>query len=93
VWDLSASRRFYTTALAPLGFELVYDGPEPVHGVHVAFDAADHAMVDAFHAAALEAGGHDNGAPGLRPYGVNYNAAFVLDPDQYRVELIDRSGK
>jgi catechol 2,3-dioxygenase-like lactoylglutathione lyase family enzyme len=107
VRDLDASRKFYATALAPLGFELVYDGPsslgfgpppfelfaveltaEPVHGAHVAFDATNHAMVDAFHAAALEAGGKDNGAPGLRPYGTNYYAAFVFDPDGHNIEAV-----
>jgi hypothetical protein len=43
--------------------------------------------VDAFHAAALRSGGHDNGAPGLRPeYGPDYYAAFIIDPDGYRIE-------
>ena len=61
---------------------------QPIHGVHVAFDVADHAMVDAFHAAALAAGGRDNGPPGLRPYGKNYYAAFVLDPDSHNIEAV-----
>lgn len=47
---------------------------------HVAFQAADEAMVDAFHAAALAHGGTDHGAPGKRPYHPGYYAAFVLDP-------------
>jgi hypothetical protein len=43
--------------------------------------------VDAFHAAALEAGGRDHGGPGLRAdYGANYYAAFAIDPDGYRIE-------
>jgi hypothetical protein len=43
--------------------------------------------VDAFHSAALRAGGRDNGAPGLRPqYGLDYYAAFIIDPDGYRIE-------
>jgi catechol 2,3-dioxygenase-like lactoylglutathione lyase family enzyme len=107
VSDLAASRAFYTDALAPLGFELVYDGPsslgwgpppfeyfavelssEPILGVHVAFDAVDEASVDAFHAAALAAGGRDNGAPGPRPYGESYYAAFVLDPDGHNIEAV-----
>ena len=51
-------------------------------GTHVAFHAPDHATVDAFHAAALAAGGTDNGAPGLRKeYHPTYYGAFVLDPD------------
>jgi catechol 2,3-dioxygenase-like lactoylglutathione lyase family enzyme len=54
----------------------------PAVGTHIAFDAPDEATVDAFHAAALAAGGRDNGAPGLRPYGDHYYAAFVLDPDR-----------
>ena len=48
---------------------------------HLAFQARDRAMVDAFHAAALANGGRDNGAPGDRPYHPGYYAAFVLDPD------------
>ncbi len=50
--------------------------------VHVAFRASRRALVDAFHRAALAAGGRDNGAPGPRPhYHENYYGAFVLDPD------------
>jgi catechol 2,3-dioxygenase-like lactoylglutathione lyase family enzyme len=56
-------------------------------GLHVCFTATNVAAVDAFHAAALGAGGHDNGAPGLRPiYGPDYYAAFIIDPDGYRIE-------
>lgn len=56
-------------------------------GLHFCFDAPSRQAVDAFHAAALEAGGKDNGAPGLRgDYGPNYYAAFVVDPDGYRME-------
>lgn len=56
--------------------------------VHVAFTASDRATVDAFHAAALEAGGTDNGAPGLRThYHPTYYGAFVLDPDGNNVEV------
>jgi catechol 2,3-dioxygenase-like lactoylglutathione lyase family enzyme len=61
---------------------------EPAVGTHVAFDAPDEPTVDAFHAAALEAGGRDNGAPGLRPYGDNYYAAYVLDPDGHNIEAV-----
>ena len=66
-------------------------GPAPVTpiGQHVAFQAKDRAEVDAFHAAALAAGGRDNGPPGLRPhYHPNYYAAFVLDPDGHRLEAV-----
>jgi catechol 2,3-dioxygenase-like lactoylglutathione lyase family enzyme len=57
--------------------------------VHVAFTAPDRATVDAFHAAALEAGGTDNGAPGLREiYHPTYYGAYVLDPDGNNVEVV-----
>jgi len=57
--------------------------------LHVAFTAPDRAVVDAFHAAALAAGGRDNGAPGLRPhYHPNYYGAFVLDPDGHNIEAV-----
>jgi catechol 2,3-dioxygenase-like lactoylglutathione lyase family enzyme len=59
---------------------------------HVAFSAATRAQVDAFHAAALAAGGIDNGAPGVRPhYDPNYYGAFVLDPDGFNVEAVCRA--
>jgi predicted lactoylglutathione lyase len=55
----------------------------------VALAAASRDLVDAFHAAALEAGGRDNGAPGPRPhYGPDYYGAFVLDPDGHNVEAV-----
>ena len=58
-------------------------------GVHVAFRAESRRAVDAFHAAGLEAGGRDNGAPGLRAdYGPNYYAAFLVDPDGNNVEAV-----
>ena len=56
--------------------------------VHLAFLAADRAMVEAFHAAALAAGGRDNGAPGERPYHPGYYAAFALDPDGNNIEAV-----
>ncbi len=56
-------------------------------GLHFCFAAENAAAVDAFHAAALRSGGRDNGAPGLRPiYGPDYYAAFIIDPDEYRIE-------
>jgi len=56
-------------------------------GLHLCFRATSRAAVDRFHAAALARGGQDNGAPGLRPdYGPDYYAAFVIDPDGYRLE-------
>ena len=56
---------------------------------HVALAAPDHATVDAFHKAALAAGGRDNGAPGLRPhYHPGYYGAYVLDPDGNNIEAV-----
>jgi catechol 2,3-dioxygenase-like lactoylglutathione lyase family enzyme len=66
---------------------------EPRAPMHIAFLAADPATVDAFHAAALEAGATDNGAPGRRPqYHERYYAAFVLDPDGNNVEAVCHTG-
>jgi catechol 2,3-dioxygenase-like lactoylglutathione lyase family enzyme len=61
--------------------------PDTRSNLHFCFDAPTRQSVDAFHAAATKAGGRDNGAPGLRSdYGANYYAAFVVDPDGYRIE-------
>jgi len=80
------------------GIELSADGKsslclcqtdeKPAH-LHIAFVAQKRDQVDAFHRAALEAGGKDNGAPGLRPnYHANYYAAFVIDPDGHNIEVV-----
>ena len=55
---------------------------------HLAFQARDRAMVDAFYHAGLAAGGRDNGAPGERPYHPGYYAAFLLDPDGSNIEAV-----
>ncbi len=55
---------------------------------HIAFQAQDRAMVDAFHQAGLANGGQDNGAPGERPYHPGYYAAFLLDPDGNNIEAV-----
>lgn len=55
---------------------------------HLAFQAQDRAMVDAFYQAALAHGGRDNGAPGERRYHPGYYAAFVLDPDGNNIEAV-----
>lgn len=55
---------------------------------HLAFQARDSATVDAFHTAAIAAGGTDNGAPGERPYHPGYYGAFVLDPDGNNIEVV-----
>lgn len=81
----------YVVAFGPPGrpqlwFNQKADGPT---GVHIALVAASRAQVDAFHAAALAAGGKDNGAPGLRPqYHPNYYGAFVFDPDGHNLEAV-----
>jgi catechol 2,3-dioxygenase-like lactoylglutathione lyase family enzyme len=66
------------------------DRPVPADmqsGLHFCFTAPTPHSVAAFHAAALSNGGRDNGQPGLRPdYGPDYYAAFVIDPDGYRLE-------
>ena len=64
-------------------------GAPPTAPLHLAFRASSRADVDAFHAAALAAGGRDNGAPGLRPkYHANYYGAYVLDPDGHNLEAV-----
>jgi len=58
-------------------------------GVHICLRAKSAAEVDAFHAAALDAGGRSDGGPGLRPHDrVRYYAAFVIDPDGNRIEAV-----
>ena len=67
----------------------VSGGGAPTGRLHVAFAAKDRATVDAFYQAALDAGGRDNGAPGVRPhYHPNYYGAFVLDPDGHNIEAV-----
>ena len=61
---------------------------KPAH-LHLAFAAESRQQVDAFHRAALEAGGKDNGAPGLRPqHHASYYAAFVIGPDGHNIEVV-----
>jgi len=113
--NFAASKKFYTQALAPLGYALLAEFPAAVTGssdvagfgvapkpdfwigggtpnkppIHIAFRAANRAIVDGFYKAALAAGGKDNGAPGVRPhYHANYYGAFVLDPDGHNVEAV-----
>ena len=67
---------------------------EPSAPLHLAFAAPDRATVDAFHAAAVGAGGTDNGAPGPRPrYHENYYAAYVIDPDGHNIEAVCHEGE
>lgn len=72
--------------------EFFIGGGEPVGGrLHVAFRAKSSSAVDAFHAAAIAAGGADHGRPGVRPaYGEGYYAAYVRDPDGHVIEAVFR---
>src|SRR5678815_2785167 len=102
VSDLERSKAFYRAVLAPLGRALSGEGKDFFFvdelfvstGVtrsgrtHLAFQAADQAAVDRFHAAGLRAGGQDNGPPGERPYHPGYYAAFILDPDGNNIEAV-----
>ncbi|OAE58285.1 VOC family protein [Achromobacter mucicolens] len=73
----------------PGGEFWIHEGTPCTPRVHVAFRARSRDEVDAFHRAALAAGGRDNGPPGLRPhYHPNYYGAFILDPDGYNVEAV-----
>lgn len=70
-------------------FWLYAGGRRAAVPLHIAFQAGDHAAVDGFHAAALAAGGVDNGAAGPRPdYHPHYYGGFVLDPDGHNVEAV-----
>ena len=67
----------------------LHEGTPQTPRLHVAFRADNRAQVDAFHRAALAAGGRDNGPPGPRPhYHPNYYGAFVLDPDGHNIEAV-----
>jgi catechol 2,3-dioxygenase-like lactoylglutathione lyase family enzyme len=69
----------------PLAFQLA---DAPISATHLALTGESTQQVDAFHAAAVAAGGRDNGAPGGRPYGGYYYAAFVIDPDGHNIEVV-----
>lgn len=70
-------------------FLWLHGAPVPSHGAHIALIAQSHEAVDAFHAAAMAAGGTDNGPPGLRPrYHSDYYAAYVLGPDGVNLEAV-----
>jgi catechol 2,3-dioxygenase-like lactoylglutathione lyase family enzyme len=87
VMDFPGKGVGFGTADKPV-FWVVQDQPTSTNA-HVAFNSPDHKTVDAFHAAALAAGGEDNGAPGIREhYHPNYYGAFVFDPDGNNVEAV-----
>jgi catechol 2,3-dioxygenase-like lactoylglutathione lyase family enzyme len=96
VSDIERAKAFYRVALAPIGFGAppkadfwIAQGTPNQPPVHVAFRVGERALVDAFYAAALAAGGRDNGAPGPRPhYHAGYYGAFVLDPDGHNIEVV-----
>ena len=69
-------------------FFWLVDKAKPGEGLHIAFASPTREQVDAFYKAALEAGGLDNGAPGLRRYHENYYGAFVRDPDGNNIEAV-----
>ncbi|WJR79362.1 VOC family protein [Bradyrhizobium sp. NP1] len=72
-----------------VAFTITEEGPVvPSRGSHLCFRAPDRAAVADFHAAAIRAGGRDDGAPGLRDYHAAYYAAFVRDPDGHRIEAV-----
>ncbi|KFC62003.1 Lactoylglutathione lyase-related lyase [Devosia sp. LC5] len=102
--NFANTRYFYEKVLAVLGHRIEQSGKNwfqvdelfvdaanartvPTH-IHLAFQARDRAMVDAFYKAALAAGGTDNGPPGERHYHPGYYAAFVLDPDGNNIEAV-----
>ncbi|MBQ0945144.1 VOC family protein [Ideonella sp. 4Y16] len=103
------AKAFFLKALAPLGVEVVSEGPlgielchpdspsslcirrteQKTHHLHLAFTAHSRQQVHDFYAAALQAGGQDNGAPGWRPqYSGKYYAAFVIGPDGHNIEAV-----
>jgi catechol 2,3-dioxygenase-like lactoylglutathione lyase family enzyme len=108
--DIARSKRFYDSALGPLGYRVLRESEgslgygvgkvslwllktespvpaDPKSGLHFAFRAPNVRSVGEFYIAALESGGSDNGAPGERlEYAPGYYAAYVLDPDGYRLE-------
>jgi catechol 2,3-dioxygenase-like lactoylglutathione lyase family enzyme len=102
--DFPASVRFYETALAPLAIPKLFerdgeacfthvnvvDRAPPTQNLHLCFYAHSRAEVDAFHAAGVEAGFRDNGAPGYRDYAPGYYAAYLLDPDGNNIEALYR---
>ena len=103
VANLDAAKRFYRAVLGSLGrAQAIREGDDffnadelwidkadaAVSRVHLAFQAESPAQVRAFHAAALRAGGRDNGAPGERSYHPGYYGAFVFDPDGNNIEAV-----
>ena len=103
VSDYAAAREFYLALFQALEWQVdegpdglnvdeLYVGPARVggpvtRGLHICLQARDRDMVARAHAAGVQAGGRDNGAPGLRDYHPGYYAAFLLDPDGNNIEI------
>ncbi len=88
VMDFGEMVGFGEARKASLWLRVAPSGAQPTH---IAFGARSHAAVDAFHAAALQAGARDNGAPGPRAhYHPDYYGAFVFDPDGHPIEALCR---
>jgi catechol 2,3-dioxygenase-like lactoylglutathione lyase family enzyme len=102
--NFAVSKRFYGAVLEVLGLKIEQSGEgwfqadelfvsaldarsQRTH-VHLAFQARDREMVDAFYKVAIAAGGTDKGRPGERDYHPGYYAAFVLDPDGNNIEAV-----
>jgi len=84
----TGGRVVFGMGVAPKPDFWVHEGT-PTDRVHIALRADDRATVDAFYAAAMAAGGKDNGGPGPRPhYHAGYYGAFVLDPDRHNIEAV-----
>ena len=104
VADVQATKRFYELVLEPLGIPLMTDtahfvqfpnlafsdDKEPTTGAHIAFIAKSREEVVRFHAAGVNAGYRDNGAPGFRDYMPGWYAAYLLDPDGNNIEALFR---
>lgn len=103
VADVEASKRFYRAVFTALGKpDILVEGPgffyadelyvdqsdDYISRVHLAFQAPSREVVQAFHRAALAAGGRDNGGPGERHYHPGYYGAFAFDPDGNNVEAV-----
>lgn len=77
------------TENGPIANFWIHQGENPTHKAHIAFTATDRTTVDPFYVAAINAGGQDNGAPGVREIDhPNYYGAFVLDPDGRSIEAV-----
>ncbi|KAH8929074.1 Glyoxalase/Bleomycin resistance protein/Dihydroxybiphenyl dioxygenase [Atractiella rhizophila] len=87
---LDEMKRVGLAAHGVADFWLAEDASKVSAGAHYAFRGQDKSAVDAFHSAAVKAGGEDNGKPGPRAYGPGYYGAFVKDPDGHNVEVAIR---